>query len=405
MFLRMFALCFIHSAASISNQEDLSISSYSHIGCLLLKSDQQFVANSVQDHALLPFQSYSGSNLPVDLCFRLCRRWIILMDINHTNCICLYTINELYEINEYLGEVFSPANCSSNSLQIYSFVNDPYLLPSPTLNDDWSFDGCYHLHGIQNSHANFQLNQLNYTQALDSCRKQCQTIRSPVYFSFFLSVKKFCYCLPIKLSTGITTIGVRKPLVHCSFLPYIQEKLNNSFNSSEINSDTVVKINVHRYCSSSFIFDRNLFLCLKVILLDASNYYAKTIANEGCSSVSIKTIEQWTHLLSLIPLLRMRMFIWINRNSTYIVDDLFKQRVNSLPTGNLCVMINRIRSTTIDLISCSAIQSPGYIFCSQKPFEPINYNQSEFQSTYVFHVLPPLIFRSLFLQKTYYHHR
>ena len=231
---------------------------------------------------------------------------------------------------------------------------------------------------------------------MDSCRKQCQTIRSPnTYFSFFLSMKKLCYCLPIKLSPNITTIGVRKPLIHCSFLPYIRQKLNNSFNSSDINSDTVVKINVQRYCSSSFIFDRSLFLCLRIVLLNVSNSYAKIIGNEVCSSVLIKTIEQWIHLLSLLPLLGRRIFIGIDRNSTYIMKDLLQQRINSLPTGNLCLMINRTRSTSYDLIPCSNIQSPGYIVCSQKPFEPINYYQSEFQSTYVFHYLLHLIFLPL----------
>lgn len=380
MFLQVFVLCLIHSVTSISNQEDLAIPPYAHVGCLLLKPDHQFLVNSIQENALLPYQSYSGFNLPVDLCFRLCRRWVILMNLNHTNCICLYTINELYEMNEHLGEILSPTKCSTYSLHIYSFTDDAHLFPSPTPNEDWSFDGCYHLHGIQTYHANFQLNQMNYTQAMDSCRKQCQTLRSPTYFAYFLSMKKFCYCLPIKLSPSITTIGVRKPIIHCSFLPYIQQKLNSSFNSSEINPDTVVKINVQRFCSSSFIFDRNLYLCLNIVLLSASTSYPKILTSEGCSSVLIKTIDQWTHLLSLLPTSRMRTFVPIDRNSTYLVEDLFQEKVRRFSTANLCVIINRTRSITFDLIPCSTIQSPGYIFCSQKPFESINYNQSEFQS-------------------------
>ena len=393
MLFRIFFL--IHTVASISNQADLSITGYSHIGCLTLKPDKQFIFDGIQNSALSPYQSFASSNMTVDFCFRLCRRWIILMNPNQTTCICLYTVNEVYEVNEYLGEVLSLDNCSPNTVQIYSLTKDPYLLPSPTPTDDWSLDGCYHLRGIQIYHANLLLNGTNYTQAMDACRKLCQSVRSPTYFSFFLSMKKFCYCLPIKISPSITTDAVRKPLVHCSFLPYIGKSLNNSFNYSEINSDTVVKINVQRYCSSSFIFDRTLYLCLRIVLLDAINSYSRITPSETCSPVLIKTVEQWRHFASFSPLLRSRTFIWIDRDSTYIVEDLFKSKIASLPRGNLCLVFDRTGSPTHNLISCSAVQSPGYIFCSQKPMEPINFNQSEFQSMYVSVRLSYYIFLSL----------
>src|ERR1700722_18354452 len=158
----VFFFILIHLVTSISNQEDLSISNYSHIGCLILNSDKQFISNHLQENSSLAYQTFSSLNLTVELCFRLCRRWIILMNNNHTNCICLYTMNTLYEINEHLGEVLSINNCTSTALQIYSLTKDPYLLPSPTPNDDWSFEGCYYLHGIQTYHDNLPLNDVNY---------------------------------------------------------------------------------------------------------------------------------------------------------------------------------------------------------------------------------------------------
>ncbi len=365
---------------SLSSQEDLSISKYSHIGCLILNLDKQFILNNIQENSLLPYQTFSSTNLTIELCFRLCRRWTILIDNNHTNCICLYTMNELYELNEHLGEVLSINNCTFNSLQIYSLTKDPNLLPSPSLNDDWSFEGCYYLHGIQTYHANLLLNDVNYTQAIDLCRKQCQLIRSPTYFSFFVSLKKFCYCLPIKLSSTITTIAVRKPLIHCSFLSYIKNGFETSFNLSEIHLDTVVKINVQRYCSSSFSFDKNLYLCLKIVLFDTFNSYSKITPNEPCSPVLIKTYEQWNHLISLPILSRSRTFIWIDRNSTYLFDDLFKSKVSSLISNNLCLIINQTQSLSFNLIPCSTIQSPGYVLCAQKPLETVASEKAEFKS-------------------------
>ncbi len=386
MFFRVFFFFFlIHFVTSnSSNQEDLTISNYSHIGCLMLNPDKQFISNGLQENYLLPYQTFSSPNLTIDLCFRLCRRWTILMNTNHTNCICLYNIIELYEINEHLGEVLSINNCTPNALEIYSLTKDPYLLPSPSPTDDWSVEGCYRIDGVQAKHANTLLNDKNYTLALDLCRKKCQINRTSTFFAFFLSFRKFCYCLPITLSASINTTGIRKPLVHCSFLPYIKKGFDNSFNESTMHIDTVVKINVQRYCSSSFIFDRNLYVCLKSVLLDESNSYLKINPNDSCSPISVRTYEQYDYLVSLSPLLRLRTFVWINRNSTYLFDDLFKSKVSSLPSGDLCLLIDRSKppSPSYDLVACSTSKLSDYI-CTQKPIETISTDQSEFASMYV----------------------
>ena len=54
----------------------------------------------------------------------------------------------------------------------------------------------------------------------------------------------------IKIIPSITITAVRKPLIHCSFLSYIKNGFENSLNysDSEINLDTVVKINVQNIC-------------------------------------------------------------------------------------------------------------------------------------------------------------
>ena len=213
---------------------------------------------------------------------------------------------------------------------------------------------------------------MNYTQALYSCRKHCQIKRNANYFSFFLSVKKACYCLPIAMSPLITTKAVRKPLIHCSFFPAIQNGLNNSLNPSEINSDTVLKINIQRYCSESFIFDRNLYLCFKIVLLSPTVTYTSISPIETCSPVLIKTVEQWNHLLSFSSIARLPTYVWIDRNSTYLVDDLFKSKADLLTSNDLCLLINRTQTTVFDLIPCSAISLPGYGFCLQKPLETVS---------------------------------
>src|SRR5579871_946770 len=118
MFFPILFLCSIHFVISLSSQEDLSITKYSQIGCLILKFDKQFIVNHIQESFLLPYQTFSSTHMTIELCFRLCRRWTILMFNNQTNCICLYTISKPYEFNEYLGKFLSIDNCTTNDVQI-----------------------------------------------------------------------------------------------------------------------------------------------------------------------------------------------------------------------------------------------------------------------------------------------
>jgi hypothetical protein len=305
------------------------------------------------------------------------------MNTNHTNCVCLNTLNLLYEINEHVGEVLPINNCTTNALEIYSLTKDPYILPLPTTkNDDWSLEGCYRLDSFQGKPANISSTGTNHTKALDSCEKYCQTILKTNYSSFFFSFKKFCFCQPIKPS--INTTAIRIPLVYCSSLPYIKKAFNNSFNESSVHVDTVVKILVQRYCSSSFIFDRKLYLCSKTVLSNQLNSYSRITPNDSCSSISVKTIEQYNHLISLSRPSPSRTFIWINRNSSYLFDYKFKSKVNSLPSEELCLVTNQKQSPPSDLVACStATKSSDYIFCVQKPIETNDNKQSELKSMYV----------------------
>jgi hypothetical protein len=359
-----------------SIQDGLSISNYSPIGCLILYPDKQLISNGLQENPLLLYQAFSSPNLTIDLCFRLCRRWTVLMNTNHTNCICLNTLNLLYEINEHLGEVLPVNNCTTNALEIYSLTKDPYILPLPTTkNDDWSLEGCYPPAGSQRKPANISLTGMNHTKALDSCGKHCQKIRNPNYASFFLSFKKSCFCQPINPS--INTTEIRKPLVHCSFLPYIKEAFDNTFHESSVHKNTIVKINVQRYCSSSFIFDRKLYLCSKTVLSNQSNSYLEITPNDECSPMSVKTIEQYDYLISLSPSSSSRTFIWINRNSTYLFGYKFKSIVNSLPLGDLCLVIEQKPPY---LVACSTAKLSDKIFCTQKPMETNDKKLSQFKS-------------------------
>ncbi|CAF0790538.1 unnamed protein product [Rotaria sp. Silwood1] len=368
----------------------------------------------IQENSLSPYQTFSSSNMTIELCFRLCRQWIILINKNHTNCICLYTMTKPNEFNEFLGEFVTINNCTSNNLQIYSLTKDFDLLPSISLsNYDWSLDGCYYLHGIQTYRANLLLIDIDYNQGIDTCRKHCQIKRQTNYFSFFLSLRKSCYCLPIEVSQPIIPKAVRKPLIHCSFLSYLKSGFENSLNQSEINLDTVVKINVQRYCSPAFIFDRKLHLCLKLIPLSILNSYTKINTNENCLPILIKTYEQWNHLISKTLTLRTLTYIKIDYNSTYIFDDLFKSKYRSLPSNDLCVVIiqtNANRSLSYELLPCSTARSPGSILCSQKTLETTMSDQTEFKmintqerSSMIYNYSCPSEF-VLFNNKCYYVH-
>ena len=365
---------------SLSHQEDLSVSNYFRVGCLTLKPEKRFLLEQRQENSLVPYQAFSSSNMTIELCFRLCRRWIILINQNQTRCICLFTINKPYQFNEHLGRVSLGENCTSTDLDLYSFTKDFYVLPSPSPTHDWSLDGCYYLHGIQTIRANLALTDVGFTQALDICRTHCQTSRNTNYFSFFLSTKKFCYCLPIKLPSGTLPLAVRKPLVHCSFLSYIQAGYDSTLNLSEIHADTVVKIDVQRYCSSTFIFDRHFYLCLKLAPLGTRNDYSLVANNERCSPLLLQTYDQWYYFTTFSFLMLTQTFTWIDRNSTYIFDDLFRGRYDASDARDLCIVMNRTNvsvSTSMDLVPCTMARSPGQVLCAQPPLETIIADQEE----------------------------
>ncbi|CAF1293841.1 unnamed protein product [Adineta steineri] len=372
----------IPSITSVSNQEDLSISNYSQIGCLILKSNKQYLINSIQTNSSLAYQTFSSSNMTIELCFRLCRRWIILIDSNHTNCICLYTINKPYQFQQYLGEISFGHNCTSNNnLQIYSLTKNFDLLPSLSSVYQWSLDGCYYLHGIQQHQANRNFTNMNYTQAINACRIYCQSLRNTNYLSFFLSLRKYCYCLPITPSKSVLHTALRKPLIHCSFLSYIKNSFDNFFNYSDINLDTVVKIDVERYCLSTYNFNQNLYLCLKSVPISTYNTYSKINSNETCSPILINRYEQWNYLLSFSFTLNTRTFIWIDRNSSYILNKLFKSKSNSFLSNDLCIVINQTNSNqsqSFDLLPCSTARWPNHILCAQKTLDTIITNEAEF---------------------------
>jgi hypothetical protein len=394
MFVSFLFLCFIHVVISLSSQEDLSITKYSQIGCLILKSDKQFLVNNIQENFLLPYQTYSSSHMTIELCFRLCRRWIILLFNNQTNCICLHTINKPYEFNEYLGEFLSNDNCTSNDVQIYSLTEDIYILPSLLIStsDDWSLDGCYYLHGIQTVRVNIWLNDVDYIQAIDLCRKHCQTINGTNSYSYFLSRKKSCYCLPLEFSQTRKTIALRKPLIHCSFLPYICHGFSNICEKyySETNLDTLIKIDVQHYCLSteffSFIFDRIFYMCFKSILLSTQITFKTINYDQKCLPLIIKTFEQWNYFIQSSWITYSKTFISIDKNSIYIFNDLFKLNNLTLLSNDLCIVIYRtdLNKISYELIQCIEVHSPGYVLCGQKPFQSTISYEEEFQIGYIY---------------------
>jgi hypothetical protein len=363
MFFSLLFLYSIHLVTSLSIQEDLSVSKYSQIGCLILKSDKQFLVNN------------------------------ILIYNNNTNCICLYTIKKPYEFSEYLGEIVSINNCTSHDIQIYSLTEDIDILPSllSSTSDDWSLDGCYYLQGIETIHVSLWLNNVDYIEAIDLCRKHCQIIRGSNYYSYFLSRKKSCYCLPIKFAQTTKTVALRKPLTHCSFLPYICQGFSDSCQKyySKTNVNTLIKIDVQHYCLStnslSFIFDRIFYMCFKSVLLRIETTFSIIINYHKCSPLIIKNYEQWNYLIQSSWITYSKTFIWIDRNSTYIFNDLFKFDNLTFSSNQLCLAIMRTDSNKIsyELIQCNAAYSSAYVLCAQKPFPSAIPYEEEFKIMYV----------------------
>lgn len=391
-FYYLLFLTTINFVNSLSSQEDLSITKYSHIGCLTLKPNKQFIVKNIQENPLLPYQTYSSSQMNIELCFRLCRRWTILMFNNQTNCICLYTITKAYEFNAYLGEFLPIKNCTSNSTNVYSLANDLYVLPPLTtaISDDWSLDGCYYLHGIQAIRVNLGLNDVDYALAIDLCRKHCERSRRTNYYSFFLSRKKSCYCLPMKVSQTLKPVALRKPLIHCSFLPYICHGFSTLCEKyySKTNLDTLIKVDVQHYCPStdsiSYVFDRMFYMCFTSIVLQTTDITFSSINNQyHCVPLTIKTYEQWNYLIDSSWITHVRTVVWFNSNSTYILNDLFQSDNRTLLSNNLCISINRTETnkTLYELIQCDDVHIPGYFLCAQKPLPSAIPYEEEFKST------------------------
>jgi hypothetical protein len=84
----------------------------------------------------------------------------------------------------------------------------------------------------------------------------------------------------------------------------------------------------------------------------------------------------------LAPPAPSRTFIWINLNSTYLFDELFKSNISSLSSENHCLVIDRTGLST-NLVACSNAQPSDNIFCTQEPKGIPNYNQSELKPMYV----------------------
>lgn len=260
MFLPLLFVCLIHLVVSLNDSKDLSIKQYYPIGCLKLKSNKQFIVNHIQKNILSPYQTFSSPNMTIELCFRLCRQWIILLYDNQRNCICLYTINKSYE---HLGKFLSNITCTSNHAEIYSLTKTTSIFSSSitSQNVDVSFDGCYYVHPIQI--VNKWLNHDNDTQRIDLCRQHCQNTSS-----FFLSRKSACYCSPLQISETISkTLGIRKPLKHCSFNLDICKGFSNSCEQYYLktNPDTVIKIDMQHNISYEEEFNQQQIIMYVIL--------------------------------------------------------------------------------------------------------------------------------------------
>ena len=232
---------------------------------------------------------------------------------------------------------------------------------------------------------------VDYTQAIDTCRKHCQTFSGRNFYSYFLSLKKSCYCLPMKLTQTQETVAVRKPLKHCSFLPYVCNGFSTPCEKyySEVNVDTLIKIDVQQYCSSSslppFIFDRIFYMCLKSILLRQQMNFALINYDQKCLPLVIKTSEQWYDLIKSTWITRSKVFIPIDRNSTFIFNELFPSENSALISNDFCIALMRTytNETSYELLQCSKVHSPGYVLCAQKPLQSMIPYEEEFKMMYV----------------------
>ena len=383
MFFSLLVLSVLSLASSLSNQEDLAIKNYTQIGCLNIAKEKQTIINDLHENFLSPYQTFSSPSMTIELCFRLCRRWFILLSNNDKTCLCLYTLEQTYELNQYLGDFLSNnSTCTSTDVQIYSLTDQISIFPSllPSMNEEWSLDGCYFLQGIQHVPVNLLLTQVDYLQASDLCRKHCQNFAENNSYSYFLSRKKSCYCSPLKFSQTVKTIALRKPLIHCSFHPYICQAFGKTCEKyfQESSPDTLIKINVRQYCSttsesnvSAPIFDRTFYRCFNSIPFPTPKNFTAIMDNEKCVPLLIKTIEQWREFLQSSWITHSKLIVPVDRNSTYIFNDLFRERNYTRLTKNFCLVIYQVKSSEIvyELIRCIEVRASGSILCAQKPWQ------------------------------------
>jgi len=390
----LFLLIFISSIPSVillSSQEDLSITTYSQIGCLNLKADKEFLVKNLQENTLLSYQTLITPSMTIELCFRLCRRWYILLSNNGKHCTCLYTINQIYEMSDHLGEyISSKENCTSNSIEIYSLTDNLDILsPVPVAaSNDKSLDGCYYMHGIQTIRVDRWLTQFDYIQAMDLCQHHCQTYENVKSFSFYLSRKKSCYCSPLKLSQTAKTIALRKPLRHCSFHPYLcrgftRLSCNQFFAGTD--PETFIKIDVQQNCFSNgtneFVFDKVFNRCYQIISLTKSLTYSNLISQNQCLPLTIQTLNQWNYLTNSTWIKYSKTFIPITSNSTYIFEILS----STIPINDRCLVLYRTDSNEIsyELSQCSQASIVDSILCLQQPFASVFVHEEDFQDMYV----------------------
>ena len=386
LFFVVFFLCSIPSlTTSFSDQEDLTISTYSSMGCLRMKPDKAFLGEHIQEDFQLPYQTYVSPQMSIELCFRLCRRWMVLMFHNGTHCLCLHALNRPYELSHYFGELISDDLCTPVDAQIYTLSNDLSSLPSLSNDYDWTLDGCYYIQGMDQVRANFLLTRDTFVEAVDLCRKSCQEKPFTSYYSFFISRRRGCYCLPMKWNPTARILALRKPLLHCSFLPYLCSNSSDACRSisSNVQVDTVIRIDVERRCSSTnwlrFVFDRQFFTCLQTILLSSTMTYAKLIDAYRCSPLAIPTIGDWNDFLRSSWLSDSFLYLRLDASSRTIFPAMNQ---TSAADDDLCLSVRKKsndQTVSLNFLQCSSIRSPGYVLCAQKPLERSIPSEEEFR--------------------------
>ena len=395
LLIAILLLCSVRFGSAGNYQGDLAVTNYSHIGCLTLKANKQFLVQPIEGNLSPAYQTFSSSQMSIELCFRLCRRWIVLMFDSRTRCICLFTISQPHELNAYLGEFSATNACRSVDLDVFALGSTINMLPpmSPSSNYDWSLDGCYYLSTIRAIRVSLWPTKLDFFKAIDACRLYCQKDGDTTYYSIFLSRQKFCYCLPLVLPPSGVSSALRKPLIHCSFLPYLchsTPKQCEAYRSS-VHSDTVIKIDIQRYCpptkSVAFRFDRNLHMCLARIRLQSPLAYPAMSHNQSCHPLSIRTTKQWQEFLQSSWIINLSTYVWIDRIYTLLINASSASDAELWSSDHSCVGIFRNDSNgtmSVEFIPCARIRTPVDVLCAHKPLATrISYEEG-FRMTYVY---------------------